>query len=519
MALTLRRNKETRLTKDELDNNFVYLSDYNNLTNKPVTISATGDIIYDPATGVISYTTPTLAAVATTGDYSDLKHRPTSVFDLDIPPIAIDLPAFLYYDGTDLTWNKVSYDDLSNKPTLSRVAETGNYNDLDYRPTSVFDLDIPPIAVRLPAFLYYDGTDLTWNKVSYNDLTDKPELLQGPKGDPGEQGPQGPQGPQGQEGTGGAPGPQGDQGPKGDKGDTGEQGPAGPQGDQGPKGDKGDTGEMGATGPQGPAGADGAPGPQGPQGLQGPKGDKGDTGAPGTTDYNNLINKPNQSLNTTDTVTFNALNVNQLEFTGTGPVVIESGNDLNLVAAGTIRINGNTLAAVATTGSYNDLQNKPSLATVATTGSYNDLTDKLIIPTLVSSLTNDAGYLTPTISSPIKIEGISEKFATQAVTNGTISFDCTNGNIFKISGQTANFTANLTNLSLDSGYGTTVTFVITQGATAYIPNALQIAGVAQTINWQGNTTPTGTASRTDVVTLSILNSSGTYLVLGQLTGF
>ena len=477
MALTLRRNKETRLTKDELDNNFVYLSDYNNLTNKPVTISATGDITYDPATGVISYTTPTLAAVATTGDYSDLKHRPTSVFDLDIPPIAIDLPAFLYYDGTDLTWNKVSYDDLSNKPTLSRVAETGNYNDLDYRPTSVFDLDIPPIAVRLPAFLYYDGTDLTWNKVSYNDLTDKPELLQGPRGDPGEQGEQGEQGP------------------------------------------KGDTGEMGATGPQGPAGADGAPGPQGPQGLQGPKGDKGDTGAPGTTDYNNLINKPNQSLNTTDTVTFNALNVNQLEFTGTGPVVIESGNDLNLVAAGTIRINGNTLAAVATTGSYNDLQNKPSLATVATTGSYNDLTDKPIIPTLVSSLTNDAGYLTPTISSPIKIEGISEKFATQAVTNGTISFDCTNGNIFKISGQTANFTANLTNLSLDSGYGTTVTFVITQGATAYIPNALQIAGAAQTINWQGNTTPTGTASRTDVVTLSILNSSGTYLVLGQLTGF
>jgi hypothetical protein len=142
-----------------------------------------------------------------------------------------------------------------------------------------------------------------------------------------------------------------------------------------------------------------------------------------------------------------------------------------------------------------------------------------VLPTLVSSLTNDAGYLTSTISSPIKIEGISEKFATQVVTNGTISFDCTNGNIFKISGQTANFTANLTNLSLDSGYGTTITFVIAQGATAYIPNALQIAGVAQTINWQGNTTPTGTASRTDVVTLSILNSSGTYLVLGQLTGF
>jgi hypothetical protein len=391
VALTLRRNKETKLTKDELDNNFVYLSDYNNLTNKPAAISTTGDITYDPATGVISYTTPTLAAVATSGSYNDLIHRPTSVFDLDIPSISIDLPAFLYYNGTDLTWNKVSY----------------------------------------------------------NDLTDKPELLQGPKGDPGEQGEQGPKGDTGEmgatgpQGVAGADGEQGIQGPKGDTGDTGAvgaTGPAGPKGDtgeqgiQGPKGDTGDTGAVGATGPAGPKGDTGE------QGIQGPKGDTGDTGAvgatgpAGTTDYNNLINKP-------------------------------------------------------------------------------------VLPTLVSSLTNDAGYLTSTISSPIKIEGISEKFATQVVTNGTISFDCTNGNIFKISGQTANFTANLTNLSLDSGYGTTITFVIAQGATAYIPNALQIAGVAQTINWQGNTTPTGTASRTDVVTLSILNSSGTYLVLGQLTGF
>ena len=35
-----------------------------------------------------------------------------------------------------------------------------------------------------------------------------------------------------------------------------------------------------------------------------------------------------------------------------------------------------TLATVATSGSYNDLTNTPNLATVATSGSYNDLTDK-----------------------------------------------------------------------------------------------------------------------------------------------
>lgn len=58
-----------------------------------------------------------------------------------------------------------------------------------------------------------------------------------------------------------------------------------------------------------------------------------------------------------------------------------------------------------------------------------------------------------------------------------------------------------------------------QGATGYYPSAVQIGGVGQTLNWQGNTTPTASTSRTDVVTFSILNNSGTYTVLGQLTGF
>lgn len=49
-------------------------------------------------------------------------------------------------------------------------------------------------------------------------------------------------------------------------------------------------------------------------------------------------------------------------------------------AANTAASNANAtiakLATVATSGSYNDLSNKPSLATVATSGSYNDLSNK-----------------------------------------------------------------------------------------------------------------------------------------------
>ena len=52
------------------------------------------------------------------------------------------------------------------------------------------------------------------------------------------------------------------------------------------------------------------------------------------------------------------------------------------------------LSAVATSGDYDDLIDKPNLSAVATSGSYNDLTDKPTIPTKTSQLQNDSGFLT-----------------------------------------------------------------------------------------------------------------------------
>lgn len=53
-----------------------------------------------------------------------------------------------------------------------------------------------------------------------------------------------------------------------------------------------------------------------------------------------------------------------------------------------------SLSTVATSGSYNDLSDKPTLATVATTGAYSDLTGTPTIPTKTSQLTNDSNFLT-----------------------------------------------------------------------------------------------------------------------------
>ncbi len=141
---------------------------------------------------------------------------------------------------------------------------------------------------------------------------------------------------------------------------------------------------------------------------------------------------------------------------------------------------------------------------------------------IVGTFSGTAGLaITGNISATgiTKTEQIHEIFTTKTSATGTVTHDCSTGQLFSHSSISANFTANFTNLNLDSGYATTTTLVLNQGGTAYIPNAVQIGGVSQTINWQGGSAPSGNANKKDVVSFSILNSSGTYTVLGQLTTF
>jgi hypothetical protein len=116
-------------------------------------------------------------------------------------------------------------------------------------------------------------------------------------------------------------------------------------------------------------------------------------------------------------------------------------------------------------------------------------------------------------------DGVHETFQAKADATGVVTHDCSSGYIFNHTSIDNNFTANFTNLTLESGEATTITLVLNQGATAYIANAIQINSVSQTIKWSANTVPTGNANAVDVQSFSILNSSGTYTVLGQLSTF
>ena len=115
--------------------------------------------------------------------------------------------------------------------------------------------------------------------------------------------------------------------------------------------------------------------------------------------------------------------------------------------------------------------------------------------------------------------GVHEKFATLTGATGTVAHDCATAQIFYHTGAAANFTANFTNLTIAQEDATNLAIIINQGGTGYIPNAVQIGGVAQTIIWQGNSAPTATDNGTDSFSFTILNDGGTYVVLGQMVTF
>ena len=115
--------------------------------------------------------------------------------------------------------------------------------------------------------------------------------------------------------------------------------------------------------------------------------------------------------------------------------------------------------------------------------------------------------------------GVHEKFATLTGATGVVAHDVQSGHVFLHTTPAANWTANFTNFSLAQEDATNIAIIINQGNTAYMPTAVQIDGVAQTIVWQGNNTPTGTDNGKNVVSFTILNDGGTYIVLGQSSSF
>lgn len=113
----------------------------------------------------------------------------------------------------------------------------------------------------------------------------------------------------------------------------------------------------------------------------------------------------------------------------------------------------------------------------------------------------------------------AEVIGTKTGATGTVAHDMSTAATFYHTSPSANFTANFTNVSTTDNRVIVAALVIVQGSTPYVPTAVQIDGSAQTIKWLGSTIPTGTASKTDVVSFSLIRSSATWSVYGQYSNY
>jgi hypothetical protein len=156
-----------------------------------------------------------------------------------------------------------------------------------------------------------------------------------------------------------------------------------------------------------------------------------------------------------------------------------------------------------------------------------DATAKLAVAQSFTAKQTFAGSSSVASMKTSNIAEVDTIAATAAT--GTIDYDVTTQSVlFYTTDASGNWTLNLrgsSGTSLDTlmatGESLSVTFLVTQGATAYYNSAVTIDGSSVTPKWQGGTAPTiGNASSVDCYTYVIQKTgSATYVVLASQTQF
>lgn len=269
-----------------------------------------------------------------------------------------------------------------------------------------------------------------------------------------------------------------------------------------------------------------------------------------TSGGSNILDIPvyDQSLNTTDNVRFanvttsNVLSSNALTLSSgqfdwtltTNPVTTEAA--ILMPGDTTIEtIDGHTALfsigggtgpemAYANTDSYANVFNSGVMYNsvyVNETGLFIDLDLNSVAGYKGWAFTNIGEFVFPDNTIQTTAYNRTDKFESKSAATGVVTHNCSNVSVFYHTSISANFTINITNLPVSVNSAAAVTLVLSQGATAYVCNAVQIGAVSQAVLWQGSTSaPTGNANKTDLMTFSIMRTgASSYIVFGQLVSF
>lgn len=293
------------------------------------------------------------------------------------------------------------------------------------------------------------------------------------------------------------------------------------------------------------------------------------TVATGTTTPVITLNVPTASasnrgvLSAADWTTFNNKGSGTVtSVTGTAPVVSSGGTTPAIsMAAATTSVNG-----YLTSTDWNTFNNKGSgtvtaVSVVSANGfagsSSGGATPALTLSTSITGMLKGNGtaisagtagtdYVAPgtattftalqtfsgsTSVAALKVTNIKEVITVSATAaTGTINYDVTTQSIlYYTSNASANWTTNFRGSSgtsmdtlMSTGEAIAVTFMVTQGATAYYNNVVQVDGTTSgvTTKWQGGAPTSGNASGIDAYNYVIIKTgSATFTVIASQTQF
>jgi len=188
----------------------------------------------------------------------------------------------------------------------------------------------------------------------------------------------------------------------------------------------------------------------------------------------------------------------------------------NLEASGDATVTGNATVSTNLTVTGNTTASTNLTVTGNATVSTNlTVTGNATVSTdlAVTGNTTLTGGLT--VSGALIAAEMAEIATSGSISTNVLTLDWTATNITYVSSPSANFTLNVTNAPTTNDRALSVTVIVTQGATAYIPSALQIDGVDQTLKWSGGSAPSGTANKIDIFSFVLLRTGSAWTVFGS----
>ena len=126
----------------------------------------------------------------------------------------------------------------------------------------------------------------------------------------------------------------------------------------------------------------------------------------------------------------------------------------------------------------------------------------------------------PTFTGTTTFQQFTEVLNTKTGATGVVDHDYSTGDIWWHTTPAANFTVNVTIVPITDNRSIKIVVAIAQSAgAAYYPNALQIDGVAQTINWQFNQLPNPLVSKKEIATFLLVRVGAAWTVLGHWNSY